>query len=117
MRKKPPARRRSETFSFIVQGQFGRGTHEYYANVGFYPNGKVCEIFLRPKSGKSGTELNIATLEMSVAISMALQAGVTVEEMRAAFPRNENQPEGALGTLLDLITETGIKDALAEVLE
>jgi hypothetical protein len=54
---------------------------------------------------------------MSIAVSMALQAGVTIEEMRDAFPRNENQPEGALGTLLDLITETGIKDALAEVLE
>ncbi len=117
VRKKPPNRRRSETFAYTVHGQFGRASPEYYASVGYYNNGRVCEVFLRPKTGKPGTELNIMMLELSIITSMALQAGVSMDEMRAALPRNETLPEGALGTLLDLITETGIKDALEEVLE
>ena len=116
-RKKLPNRRRSETFKFTVQGQFGRASHQYYATVGFYNNGRVGEVFIRPRSGKPGTELNIAMLELSTVTSIALQHGASIEELREAMPRNEAQPEGVIGTLFDLITETGIKDAIAKVKE
>jgi hypothetical protein len=112
-----PKRHRSETFDFLVQGQFGRPNHAYTANIGFYPNGRIGDVFLRHKSGKAGTDLDIATRELSIAVSFALQHGATVEEMKEAFPRHGIEPEGALGKLFDLITETGIKDALAQVLE
>lgn len=116
-RKRLPNRHRSETFDFFVQGQFGRPNHAYTANIGFYPNGRVGDVFLHHKSGKAGTDLDIATRELSIAISFALQYGATVEEMRKAFPRHGIAPEGALGTLLDIITSEIEKDALAEVTE
>ena len=87
----------------------------YIATVGFFPTGGVGDIFLR--AGKAGTDLDIATRELSIAISFALQHGATVEAMRAAFPRHGIHAEGALGTLLDLISTTGIKDAEMELLE
>ena len=114
-RKRLQKRHRSETFDFIVDGQFGRKNLKYTATVGFFPNGHVGDIFLR--AGKAGTDLDIATRELSIAVSFALQHGATIEEMRAAFPRHGVHPEGALGTLLDLIVQTGIKDAISEVLE
>lgn len=117
MRKRLPNRHASETFDFEVQGHFGRPNHAYTVNIGFYPNGKVGDVFLRHKSGKAGTDLDIATRELSIAISFALQHGATVEEMRAAFPRHGVEAEGALGKLFDLITEFGVRDALRLVLE
>lgn len=115
MRKELTNRRRSETFEFNVKGQFGRATTHYVATVGYFANGRIGEIFIR--MGKAGSDMNIATLELSIAVSMALQAGVTPEEMKEAFPRHGTEPEGALGTLLDLITASGVQDAITEVLE
>ena len=87
----------------------------YITTVGFYPSGKVAEVFIR--AGKPGSSLNIAMLELSTVVSIALQWSVPLEALRSALPRNSETPEGALGALLDLITDTGIKDAIRELLE
>ena len=78
-RKRLQTRHRSETFDFLVQGQFGRKNLPYTATVGFFSNGRVGDIFLR--AGKAGTDLDIATRELSIAVSFALQHGATAEEI------------------------------------
>lgn len=114
-RKRLPNRRRSETFEFDVQGQFGRGNMHYVATIGFKPDGTAGDIFLR--AGKAGTDLDIATRELSIAVSMALQHGALIEDMQHAFPHHGVHPEGALGTLLKLLLEAKGSDAVEALLD
>ena len=89
-----PQRRRVERFNLEVGGI------SYTAEVGFYPDGRLAEIFLN--AGKSGTHLSVATAEIAIAVSFALQHGCSVETMRSAFPRTAHgAAEGVMGKLLD----------------
>ena len=93
-RERLPQRRRVERFNLDVGGL------SYVAECGFYPDGRLGEIFLN--SGKSGTHLSIATQEIAIAVSFALQHGCEVEVMRSAFPRTAHgTAEGVMGKLLD----------------
>jgi hypothetical protein len=97
-RERLPSRRRVESIDFAA-GVPGREIG-YSASLGFYPDGRLGEIFLT--SGKSGSDLVVSTYETAVAASFALQFGCPVEEMAKAMPRtSEGKPEGPLGTLLD----------------
>jgi hypothetical protein len=97
-RNRLPNRRASENLTFVAPS----GT-PMTANVGYYPDGRIGEVFL-VSSGKSGSDLNIAMLEISTAVSIALQHGADINEMRKAFPRTEDgRPEGPIGKLLDLL--------------
>lgn len=97
-RDRLPNRRASETFDFV------HDEHRYTATLGYYPDGRLGEIFLR--SGRTGTALSIATMEVAIALSFALQHGCSVETMREAFPRTaEGAPEGVAGALLAKLAE------------
>jgi hypothetical protein len=99
-RERLPQRRGGETFEFKA-GPPGKEI-TYTATLGYFPDGRLGELFLR--AGKSGTDLAIATLEIAIAVSFALQHGCSVETMRAAFPRTaDGRPEGVMGTLLDIL--------------
>ena len=98
-RTRLPNRRAAETINYYVRGQ------RLTANVGFYPDGRIGELFV-VDAGKSGADLNVAMLEVGVAVSIALQHGATVDELRAALPRTEDgKAEGAIGQLLDLLAK------------
>lgn len=98
-RTRLPNRRASEHINYR-----GRNDMPITATVGYYPDGRPGEIFLR--SGKAGTDLSIAMIEAGVALSFALQCGANLDEMRAAFPRTEDgRAEGAIGQLLDLLAK------------
>lgn len=102
-------RRYSENITFEVRRD-GVPPIPYMATVGFYPDGRVAEIFLR--SGKTGSDTAISTNETAIAVSMALQHGTPLETIRKAMPRtNDGRPEGAIGTLLDLLVQEGIVEA------
>jgi hypothetical protein len=95
-RRRLPNRRRSEVLDYDINGS------RYTASVGYYNDDRVGEIFLR--SAKSGTHVNIAMIEIAVAVSMALQHGCDMDTLRAAMPRTEDgMAEGAMGRLLDLL--------------
>lgn len=97
-RERLPNRRPSELLDFDVNGSL------HTASIGRYKDGRVAEIFLR--ASKSGTHLNIAMLETAVAVSMALQHGCDLDEIRQAMPRREDgKAEGAVGQLLDLLAQ------------
>jgi len=91
-----PQRRACETF------EFSDGRLTYTANIGFYPDGRPGEVFLY--AGKAGTAIHTFVRDSAIAISFALQSGITVEQIRSAFTRNvEGEPEGPLGILMDML--------------
>ncbi len=99
-----PNRRRSETFEFEA-GVPGQPSQHYVATLGFYPDGRVGEIFIHP--AKSGSDRDIAMQESAIAASFALQHGCSVDMIRSAMPRtSDGAPEGPLGTLLDRLAST-----------
>ena len=56
-----PNRRRSETFEFEA-GVPGQPSQHYVATLGFYPDGRVGEIFIH--AAKSGSDRDIAMQEV-----------------------------------------------------
>lgn len=105
-RERPENRRASETVSFEVNRD-GVPPIAYTATISFFPDGRVADLFLR--AGKAGNDLSIQANETALAVSMALQHGTPLETIRKAMPRtNDGRPEGAIGTLLDLLVEEGI---------
>lgn len=102
LRERLPERRFTETFTFAA-GVEGKEI-EYSVSLGYYGDNRLGEVFL--SAGKSGSDLTVATLELSIAISFALQFGCSVETIRSALPRDSSgRPEGALGTLFDILSE------------
>lgn len=79
------------------------GNHIYQVGVGYrgrYPDGKPKEIFI--DAGKAGTDLRTTVHDLAVAVSIALQHGATIEEMRHTFARDDqNNPAGIMALLLD----------------
>lgn len=93
---------------FQCKGKVFRGI-TFTATLGLYDDGTLGEIFLR--TGKSGTDVQIAMDEAAKAISFALQWGVPFESMRRAMPRDDDGiAEGPLGTLLDLLCAETLND-------
>lgn len=100
-RERQPDRCAAETINFEVNRD-GVPPLAYVARIGFYWDGRVSQIFL--DAGKSGTDLNIQSDETAIAVSLALQHGCSLETLRKAMPRtNDGRPEGAIGTLLDIL--------------
>jgi hypothetical protein len=104
-----PNRRRSDTFKFEA-GVPGYPKGRYIATVGYYPDGRVGELFIH--SNKSGSDRDLAMHAAAVGVSFALQYGASIEDIRSAMPRtSEGLPEEPIGTLLDLIAEQQKQDA------
>jgi len=92
-----PNRRTHETIQFEFWGQryvvgFGRAR----------PSGPIAEIFLN--CSKSGTQAETLARDSAVLLSLALQHGVTLEEIGHALTRNaDGSPGGPVGALIDLL--------------
>ena len=98
MREPLPNRRMAERINFTVGGM------QYTAGLGYYPDGRLGEVFL--SFGKVGSGADVAARDSAIAVSFALQHGCTVETIRSAFTRDaDGKPEGPLGTLFDLLAE------------
>ena len=102
MRTKLENRRMSETFSLDVLTPAG-GVVTYAVTLGAYTDGALGEIFL--DAGKAGSDVDIVTRELALALSFALQHGASLDEMRAACPRRaDGTPEGIAGVLMDYLS-------------
>lgn len=96
-----PNRRPCETIKFNVTRR-DRTPATYHATLGYYPDGRLGEVFL--SAGKTGSDVDVAARDSAIAFSFALQHGCSIETARTAFCRDENgHAEGPLGTLLDLL--------------
>lgn len=92
-----PQRRKSENVEFTCRNI------RYTATLGYYSDGRLGEVFLF--AGKVGTDVDIATRDSAIALSLALQNGCPVEQLRSAFLRDApGAAEGPLGKLLDLLS-------------
>lgn len=92
-----PNRRTHETVRFDHWGM------SYVAGLGREkPGGAIQEVFIN--CGKSGTQSETLARDSAVLLSIALQHGVPIEEMRHAITRNaDGKPSGPIGALLDVM--------------
>jgi hypothetical protein len=91
-----PYRRTRITIEFEHQGI------KFYGGAGYYPDGRVGEIFL--STDKPNSARDIDTKDAAIAASLALQAGISVQTLANAFLRNEDgSPAGPLGKMFQTL--------------
>lgn len=94
-------RRLSEVFSFSHLEQTGAST-PYVATVGYYDDLRIGEVFI--DAVKNESAIGLLCHDAAVLISIALQHGASIEEMRGAIARTQNKdgaPQSVIGTVLD----------------
>ena len=95
-RERLPDRRPCINWTFYHRG------FAYDATASFYPDGRVGEVFLG--SGKAGTDLDIATRDSAIALSIAIQHGAPLDLLKNTFLRN-GDGVGAAGVMAALCDE------------
>lgn len=106
-RQQLPNRRMSvtETISF-TRGDGNISTYE--ATIGFDQLYRPREIFLF--GAKDGTDMYCALLDTAVALSVALQHGVTATAMaRSLYRAGESMPGSIVGAALDLLSKYEVR--------
>jgi ribonucleoside-diphosphate reductase alpha chain len=97
-RERLPNRRPAETWDIEVGGL------RYTTTIGFYPNGRIGEIFLT--NHKAGSAAGMMASDSAVLCSIALQHGVPIETLRHALMRDgRGKPSGPLGVVLDQLSQ------------
>jgi ribonucleoside-diphosphate reductase alpha chain len=95
-RERLPNRRLSESFSFELNNL------RYMATISRFGDGRVGEVFLTNTKPSSQSDVNAR--DASIAASLALQHGCTVDELRRAVLRDsQGRPSSPLGAALDKI--------------
>ena len=98
IRERLPDRRRSETFDFDVPA--GTTVLHYTATVGYYPDGRIGELFLNNHKSNSTADTNAR--DAAIAFSFAVQHGASVDDIRKALCReSDGRASGPLGIALD----------------
>ena len=71
--------------------------------VGYFPDGRVGEIFLN--ADRSDSLLDVLASDAAIAVSLALQHGAPLDEIRHALKRDaRGSAAGPIGAALDLIS-------------
>lgn len=89
-KEKLPDTRRSLTRKATINGEAGRV--KFFFTVGLYENGLPGELFLH--MDESGSTLDGFADAWSIAISLCLQHGVTLETLVKKFSYQEFEPKG-----------------------
>lgn len=96
LRQELPTRR------FTLGIPFRHESMDFHANVGFFPDERIAEVFI--SALKTGSQIDAAVREASTILSLALQFGADFNKIRLAMPRGENgEPQTPLGALMDLL--------------
>jgi hypothetical protein len=97
-RERLPNRRLGETFDLEVAGL------RYTATIGWFPDGRLGEIFLNNHKSNSAADTNAR--DAAIVFSIALQHGADPEVIRRALCRDAHgRANGPLGAALDRLTE------------
>jgi hypothetical protein len=95
-RRRLPDRRQAETFELEAGGL------RYTCTVGWYPDGRIGELFLNNHKSNSASDANAR--DAAIVCSLALQNGVSLETIRRALLRDSHgRPSTPLGCALDII--------------
>jgi hypothetical protein len=99
-RHRLPDRRAAESFDLEVAGL------RYTATVGFYPDGRIGELFI--VNHKAGSEAGIWASDSAIAASIALQFGMPLEVLQHAVRRDaQGRALSPLGVALDMLAVDG----------
>lgn len=90
-RRKMPGIRSGVTHKFTVAGE-----HEFYLTSNFYPTGELGEIFI--EGGKEGTAFSGMMKQWAIAVSMALQSGISFEDLKSKFAHQRFDPNGIVSS-------------------
>lgn len=102
-RRKLPARRHSDVVEFHHVHANGNKT-PHVATLGYYDDGTIGEIFI--DAHKQATGVAEQARDAAVLLSIALQYGVPMEEMRSAIGRDEDgRPHTIIGSALDVLVK------------
>lgn len=108
-RERLPERRRSVTID-IVHIETNGISQPYLITLGLYADGRVGEVFI--DSPKNGSTLGLICHDAAVVISIALQHGAPVEELRMSVARHSDDilspgehPQSVIGSVLDAIDQ------------
>jgi hypothetical protein len=95
-RNRLPNRRPAETFAFE------RDRSRYEMTVGFYPDGRVGEIFLN--ADRADSLLDVLTSDAAIIASIALQFGCPLDAIRHALKRDgRGTAASPIGAAMDMI--------------
>jgi ribonucleoside-diphosphate reductase alpha chain len=97
-RQRLPNRRPALTWDIQVGGL------RYTTTVGFYPDGKIGEIFIQ--NHKQGSQAGVMASDSAVLCSLLLQHAVPLDVIRHALMRDSRgKPSGPLGVVLDQLAQ------------
>jgi hypothetical protein len=98
LRDRLPNRRAAVTFAFEHDGS------NYQATVGYFPDGRIGELFLNHDRGES--LLDVLTHDAAILASLALQWGCPLDDIRHALKRDvRGVAASPIGAALDRITQ------------
>jgi hypothetical protein len=97
-RQRLPNRRACESLEFEHAGL------GFTLAAGFYPDGRIAEIFL--SSNKPGSPIEAIARDAAVTVSIALQFGADLKTIRQALTRgHDGSAATAIGAALDALAE------------
>ena len=107
-----PTRRFGESLSFQH-----RGLH-FNATVGRRTSGEIAEVFLNiapTRGGKYGSDGDLSARDAAVAVSLALQHGVSLETLERAMGKElDGSPSTPIGKLLEILMQDQKESADAQ---
>jgi hypothetical protein len=100
IRRKLPPRSASETFTVRFWGQ------AFAVTTGFFPDGTVGEVFI--SGAKSGQDALSIACDAAILLSLGLQHGTPIENIRRAVTRgSRGEPTSIVGAIVDALPTTG----------
>jgi hypothetical protein len=84
---------------------------EFAVTIGYYSHGEPGEVFI--SGAEVGSEVDAATRDNAVLISLGLQYGVPLSVMQGAMTREQNgAPSTIAGKVVDMLAASELKDNL-----
>ena len=101
-RRELPQRRLCETFEIA----FGGFNQKHFVTFGCYDDGTIGEVFIN--FPKSGMQTEAIARDGAVLLSLALQYGVPLENIKTAITRDlKGEPMSIVGAVVDRLIVSG----------
>jgi len=106
-RKRLPDRRTQISLDFEHVG------HRFNLGCGFYPDGRLGEVFI--SSNKPGSPIEALARDAAVILSIVLQYSADIDAIRAALTKDhDGSPATLIGSALDALVQANISTAKAK---
>jgi hypothetical protein len=104
-RESLPNHRNSINFTIRFEGE------QYGVTTGFYPDGRIGEIFINrikdKTAAKLGQQLDAVCRDSAILLSLLLQYGVDLPNLKHSITRDDDStPMSIVGTIIDSIEAT-----------